>query len=216
MKCRLVTWVEVHEMCKGLAEKIQKSNYKPETIIALARSGFVPGRLLSDMLGITDLVCLKVEHWLDMTGEHKDKATIPYRIPFKVEGRRVLVVDDIVDTGKSMTVSVDYLKHFKSSELKVAVMQYITASEYVPEYYAVKVDDWVWFIYPWNQVEDLSNLTVRLMKSHAGDEWTLRKINEGFKDKYGLEVGYDTLTEVASILERRGKLLRSGDVWKIP
>jgi len=126
------------------------------------------------------------------------------------------VVDDIVDTGKSMTVAVGYIKQFKPSELKVAVMQYITASEYSPEYYAVKVDEWIWFIYPWNRVEDLSNLTVKLMKTRPETQWTLKMINEGFREKYGLDVEHETLTEVTSTLERRDKLQKIEDAWKIP
>ena len=213
MKCRMVSWEEVYRLCKDLARKVEESGYKPETIIGLARSGFVPSRLLSDFLGITDLVCLKVEHWLDTTGEHKDEATIPYKIPFKIEGKNILVVDDIVDTGKSMNISIDYIKMFKPKEVRSAVMQYITSSQHIPDYYVVKVSDWTWFIYPWNRVEDLCNLTLRLLKS-SGKGLNLEEIREGFKEKFGLEVKIEDLGEIVETLKKRGKAVFTDGLWK--
>jgi len=213
MKCKMVSWDEVYQFCKILAKKVEESGFKPETIIGLARSGFVPSRLLSDFLGITDLVCLKVEHWLDTTGEHKDEATIPYRVPFKIEGKKVLVVDDIVDTGKSMDASINYIKMFKPKEVKSAVMQYITSSQHVPNYWVIKVTDWTWFIYPWNKVEDLCNLTLRLLKkSEKG--LSLHQIKNGFKEKFGLEIDVETLSEITETLRKRGKACLVEGLWK--
>jgi len=212
LKCRLVSWDEVVGMCKTLASRIEADGYLPDTIVGLARSGFVPSRLLSDLLAVTDLVALKVEHWLDTTGEHREEATIPYRTPFKLEGKRVLVVDDIVDTGKSMKVSVEYLAQFKPSTLKTAVMQYITSSIHKPDYYAVKVEDWTWFIYPWNLYEDLGNLSLRLLKA-AGKPLSLGQLAEGFREKFNVEVEEDLLEEALTRLERRGKASKTAEGW---
>lgn len=212
MKCKLVSWEEVVEMCKTLASKIEADNYVPDMIVGLARSGFVPSRLLSDLLAVTDLVALKVEHWLDTTGEHREEATIPYKTPFPLEGKRVLVVDDIVDTGKSMNISVDYLRQFNPSTLKTAVMQYITASEHKPDYYAMKIEGWTWFIYPWNLYEDLGNLSAKLLKA-AGKPLTLQELAEGFKEKFSVEVKLGLLEEALTRLQRMGKAVKTGEGW---
>jgi hypoxanthine phosphoribosyltransferase len=213
MKCKLVSWDEVVQMCKILSSKIEADNYVPHTIIGLARSGFVPSRLLSDMLGITDLVALKVEHWLDTTGEHREEATIPYKIPFRIEGRKVLVVDDIVDTGKSMNISVEYLRQFKPSQLKTAVMQYITASEHIPDYYAVKIEDWTWFIYPWNLYEDLGNLSLKLLKA-SRKPLKIEEFKAEMLKKFSINVELEVLKESLIRLERKGKIVRDREGWK--
>lgn len=219
MKCRIVSWGEVYSMCKELAGAVERSGFEPKTIIALARSGFVPGRLLSDLLGIPDLVSLKVEHWLDTTGQHREEATIPYQIPFNVEKRRVLVVDDIVDTGKSMKVSVDYIERFKPEMLKTAVMQYITASIFKPDYYVTTVSDWVWFIYPWNFTEDLCNLTARILKANPSKTHSSQEVFEGFKESFGLEVPLEELETILRTLEKRqraeGVMVKGARGWRI-
>ena len=62
-KCEIVDWKFVYDLCDGLAEKL-RLEYEPEAIVALARGGWFPGRILCDLLGISDLISLKIEHYL--------------------------------------------------------------------------------------------------------------------------------------------------------
>lgn len=195
--------------------KIEKAGYKPDTIIALARSGFVPGRILSDFMGVTNLVGLKVEHWLDTTGQHKEEAKIPYKVPFKIKEHKVLVIDDIVDTGKSMSVAVNYIKIFRPAQVKVAVMQYILTSEFIPDYYAVKIKEWTWFIYPWNIIEDLCNLAVRLIKAEPSLSKNLNKLDLKFKEKYELNIESQLMKVITSTLIKRAKIVKMGKGCKL-
>ncbi len=74
MNCKIVTFAEVYAMVKKISREVEASGYDPTTIIGLARGGWVPARLMCDFLGITDLISLKTEHWLQ-TGKTKDEAT---------------------------------------------------------------------------------------------------------------------------------------------
>jgi len=215
VKCEIVTWDKVFSMCRILRDRIVRSGFQPETIIALARSGFIPGRLLSDFLSVPDLVSLKVEHWLDTTAEHKDVATIPYRTPFKIEGRAVLIADDIVDTGKSMLAAKEYLLDFKPFSLKTAVMQHIAPTAIcTPDFYAELIQEWTWFVYPWNMVEDFRNLTGKLL-SAKGVPLTLEELIAGFKEEFNVQVPEQQLVDALSEMERRRKLERIGDRFSL-
>ena len=208
MSCRVVSWEEVQSLAINLARKIHRSGYRPDTLIALARSGFVPGRILSDLLGVTDLVSLKVEHWLDTTGKHREEATIPYKIPFNIKGKRILVVDDIVDTGKSMKLSVEYLAKFQPKELRTCVMQYITSSILKPDYYVKVVSDWTWFIYPWNFIEDIGNLTEKIMKAESRPV-TLSEVKNLFKNAYGVDLDTQRLRDALAFHMIRGRFAKA-------
>lgn len=214
MNCRLVSWEEVYSLTIDLAKKIYNSRYKPDTLIALARSGFVPGRILSDIMGIPDLVSLKVEHWLDTTGKHREDATIPYKIPFDIEDKQILVVDDIVDTGKSMKLSVEYLTTFKPKELRTCVMQYITSSILKPHYYAKKISDWTWFIYPWNFVEDIGNLSEKIMKTQAGPV-SLNKVRNLFKETYDVDLEPAQLRSAFDFQLKRGRFTKTNKKYGV-
>ena len=63
LPCTLITWEEVYSLCRQLACQLCTANFRIDIIIAIARGGYVPGRLLSDMLGIHDLTCFKMEHY---------------------------------------------------------------------------------------------------------------------------------------------------------
>jgi len=188
MKCKIVTFKEVHEMTRAVAEKVRASGYKPTTIVGLARGGWVPARLMCDFLGITDLISLKVEHWIQ-TGRTKDEATIRYPLMADLSGKRLLVVDDITDTGKSLITSIDYLTQFHPDEMRVATMQYIPGSAYRPDYFSEEVKVWAWFIYPWNWIEDTSTLIIRLMNTQKEKKWTIEEIRDGLTENF--EITWD-------------------------
>jgi len=128
MKCKIVSFEEVHDMVRRVSEKVKASGYRPDTIVGLARGGWFPARLMCDFLGMTDLVSLKVEHWVE-TGKTKDEATIRYPLVADFSDRKILVVDDITDTGKSLIVSTEHLRRLNPEEMRIAVMQYIPESK---------------------------------------------------------------------------------------
>ena len=50
MRCELVTWGQVYRLSWRLADLIRKSGFAPDLIVAVARGGYVPARLLCDFL----------------------------------------------------------------------------------------------------------------------------------------------------------------------
>lgn len=202
MKCRIVTFEEVHDMVRRVSEGVKASGYKPTTVVGLARGGWVSARLICDFLGITDLISLKVEHWLQ-TGRTKDEATICYPFIGDLKGKRLLVVDDITDTGKSLLTSTEYLKQFSPADVRVATMQYIPQSEFRPDYFAEEVKVWTWFIYPWNWIEDTTTLIVRLMATQREKEWTLADVQKGLRDQFEIRWDRKMLKRMLAIMAER-------------
>jgi hypoxanthine phosphoribosyltransferase len=206
IKCQFVDFDEIYDMSKKLAFKVTESGYEPELLLAIARSGFVPGRLMSDFLGNSSLFALKVEHWLDTTAEHQEDAVIPIRSPLPVKGKKVLVIDDIVDTGRSAIQTLKYVNDLGAKEAKSAVMLYLTVSEYEPDYYAVKQSEWVWFIWFWNRFEDLRNLTIKLFNGDKEQTLTINDLLKGLKQHFTLDVTKKELEQVLQTAGRIGKL----------
>ncbi len=202
MECKIVPFSEVYEMVKQVSDEVKASKYDLTTIVGLARGGWVPARLMCDFLGVTDLISLKVEHWLQ-TGRTKDEATIRYPLTADLTGKRLLIVDDITDTGKSLIASKKYLKKFKPEDIRVATMQYIPQSKFKPDYFAEEVKVWTWFIYPWNWIEDTSTLIVRLMGVQKEKEWSINDIEEGLADRFKIKWGNKMLKHILDIMAER-------------
>ncbi|RLE90042.1 MAG: phosphoribosyltransferase, partial [Thermoprotei archaeon] len=63
VKCKLVAWDEVVNWAYQLSQKILESGWRPDIIVAIARGGFVPARLLCDFMDIHELLSIQIVHW---------------------------------------------------------------------------------------------------------------------------------------------------------
>ncbi|RLI22114.1 phosphoribosyltransferase [Candidatus Bathyarchaeota archaeon] len=214
MPVKVVSWNEVVEWSRSLAQKIRSSGFKPDVIIAIARGGFVPARLLCDYLDVVDLLSIKIEHWIE-TGKHKEEATIKYPFDYDLSGRKVLIVDDIADTGKSVVLASKHVaEKCKPEELKTATMQVIPAtSMIIPDYYVDEVKEWTWYMYPWNFTEDMINLTMRLINDKPDEKWRVRDIAEGFRENYGVNFPIGVFNEILEEMISRGKINKVNDYY---
>jgi hypoxanthine phosphoribosyltransferase len=205
MKCKIVSFQEVHEMVRHVAENVKASEYNPTTVIGLARGGWIPARIICDFLGITDLLSLKVEHWLQ-TGKTKDEATIRYPLNVDLSEKKLLIVDDITDTGKSLITATEYLTRLNPAEMRTVTMQYLPKSKFRPNYFSEEVKEWVWFIYPWNWIEDTSTLIVRLFSKENGKMLNLLAINNGLKEYFEIIWDRTMLIQILQIMVERDQL----------
>ena len=214
MKCKIVTYEEVHDMVRNLSDKAKKAGCKPTTIVGLARGGWVPARLMCDCLGITDLISLKVEHWLE-TGKTKDEATIRYPLMADLRGKRLLVVDDIADTGKSLIASTNYLRKFAPGDIKTATMQYMPTSAFKPDYCAEEVKVWTWFIYPWNWIEDTTTMIVRLLETRKEQVWNPADISAGLQEFFEIHWNQRMMSYMLRIMDERGQIGRTKGGYRL-
>jgi hypoxanthine phosphoribosyltransferase len=214
---KLVTWDDIVTWASMLAGKIIESRWMPDIVVAIARGGYVPARLLCDHMGINDLVSLQVVHW-PSSAQVAEKAYIKYPVAqMDLNGKRVLIVDDIVDTGDSVLIARDHvLSRWPKADVRTGALQWIsTAAKFKPDYYAYEVKDWVWFMYPWNLTEDLSNFITRIMveeyKASGKVNWSLLELTEKLSEWYGdeiLKVPVSYLGKALANLERNGVVLR--------
>ncbi|MFH1786182.1 MAG: phosphoribosyltransferase [archaeon] len=200
-KVSLRSWENIWELSRKLSSKIIDSRYKPDVIIALARGGFVVARNLCDMMYIKDLVSLKVEHW-GITATPDGQAVLKYPFDMDLSGKKVLVVDDITDTGESLRVSVEYVKLKNAKEVRSATLQYITSSSFKPDYFVEEITgkDWVWVLYPWCYTEDMCNLIGNILEEGKAH---LDHICAGLEEHYEIKVDKKALEAIMLEMERR-------------
>ncbi|WP_053240534.1 phosphoribosyltransferase [Pyrobaculum islandicum] len=185
---KVVTFDEIVEWSRKLAEKIKESNWQPDVIVAVARGGYVPARLLCDWLGVSDLLSVQVVHW-PSAAQIAEKAYVKYPINVDLSGKRVLVVDDIVDTGDSIELAKKSLEECcRPKEVKTAALQVITSvAKFMPDFYAVEVREWIWFAYQWNAVEDATGFIMKIVKETGKTEWCLDELIQAHLEWYGSE-----------------------------
>jgi len=188
-----ITWDHVYELCLKLAKDVRKS-FSPDVIVAVGRGGWIPARILSDALNIRELYSVKVEHW-DIA-ETKENAEITQPLNVDVAGKRVLVVDDVTDTGKTMGVVVRHVKDLGASEVKTAVLHHKNTSSFMPDFVAEVLDEWIWVVYPWGIFETILGFLSKISASNV------EEVKERLKRDFNLDVDSDVIREALQLSKR--------------
>ncbi len=210
--CRLVSWRDIEWWSKDIVRKVMENGYEPEIVIGLARGGLVPARLIADYLNIKDLYAVKTEHW-GVTATPDGKAKLAQGLQVDIKGKKVLVVDDITDTGQSLKLAVKHIKEQKPKEIKTATLLHITHSKYVPDYYSEEVpeENWTWFIFPWNVYEDMRNLIQKTLYRPK----SMREVKESLMEQFDIDVSMRVVGEVLRDLARRGIVRKVDGKWEL-
>ena len=198
-ECEVIGWELFYSLAKRVSQKIKDSGYRPDIVVGLARGGWVLARVLCDFLGVKDLISLKVEHW-GITATPNGRARLVYPFYFDLSGRRVLVVDDITDTGQSMRLALSHVKKLNPTEVRTATLRHIEGSEFVPDYVGDKIT-WRWIIFPWNFVEDLCNIVPRV----SGECSDMDELRSRLKKDFNIVIDEPRLMEVIEELEQRSR-----------
>ncbi|MGI0054055.1 MAG: phosphoribosyltransferase [Thermoplasmata archaeon] len=162
-RCRATTWGEIDGWADRLSDGIRAAGLAPEALVALTRGGWVPARLLADRLGVHRLLPLRVRHW-GVTATMSGRAELTDDFPGSVAGERILIVDDICDTGESLELARAHVAARGPAQLETATFLHIADSKLQPTHFAEEIarDAWVWVVFPWNYWEDLRALAGRV------------------------------------------------------
>lgn len=149
--------LEIARMCEQLATLVIDSGFKPNLIVGIATGGLVPARDLKDYLGVPlSTIGIRVYNDAGETLKHP-KITEPLRAKFR-RGWSVLIVDEIMASGKTLEIAVRHVRKYGASEVKTAVLDYKTSSSSRPDYF---VREWginAWIVYPWVRLERIKKL----------------------------------------------------------
>ena len=93
---------------RELAQAIHDSGYEPDWLVAIARGGLMIGGALAYALGHKNIVTVNVEFYTGID----ERLDVPVELPpvlnlDDIANRRVLVVDDVADTGETLRLVLE-------------------------------------------------------------------------------------------------------------
>lgn len=150
------TWNNIHDMLIEMADKVRASGFKPDILIGISRGGWLPTRILSDLLENPCITSVGAAFYVSVRKtNHEPRLTQPLSV--SVNNKKILLVDDVADTGKSAILIKTHLERGKAGEIKILTLYYKPWSIVVPDFYGKKTIDWI--VFPWEIKETLKKLT---------------------------------------------------------
>src|SRR5438132_8970682 len=143
-------WDDVYDMMIELARQIKGIGYLPQIIVGVSRGSWPTTRIMSDLLENANLANIKVEFYTNI-GVTAERPKITQPVTSGVAGKRVLVVDDVADSGRSLRVTVKHLARKGAREIRVCTLYLKPKSVFKPNHYARTTSKWV--IFPWERLE---------------------------------------------------------------
>lgn len=144
------SWDEIYELLLNLAIKIRQSGFHPDLIVGVSRGGWAPGRILSDLLANTHTANIKIEFYVGI-GKTARKPIVTQPISEDISNKKVLVVDDVADTGESLLVALDHVRERGAADVKTVTVYHKPHSRFKPDFFAETTSNWI--IFPWERLE---------------------------------------------------------------
>ena len=158
----IIDWKEYNLIVEKLALQIHNSGYKPDLLIGIARGGLP---IIDVCSRIFKLKCayLAVESYSGKEIEDQQGTLVFSREMSSIAknmGGKILLCDDLSDTGITLNKSVDWLKNYgpikdKIEDIKTATLWKKKKSTFEPDYCAVRLSDNPWIVQPFEHYEEI-------------------------------------------------------------
>ncbi len=154
-----VSWEEYHTLARNLASKILLDKARIDEVVAISRGGLTLGHLLTDLLHVP-ISTFTIQSYTDIQMQGEVKITKPLATP--LDGKRILLVDDVADRGTTLVRAIEYLNMFTPKKIFTLTMFYKPHSVYKPDYLAKTTSDWI--LFPYEPTEMIRNIIKNMKK----------------------------------------------------
>ena len=134
---------EYMNMLGKLSKKIE-SEYKPDAVLGILRGGKYPAMFVSKYFGVPEFD-IRVSSY---SGMNQGNIVVHGKIPDEIKKyRNVIVIDDLVDSGRTIKEVKNLLEKYPSVNFKVATIFMKPTTSEMPDFY-VEVDN-KWIVFPY-------------------------------------------------------------------
>ncbi len=146
----ILTYEQFGVACRELARAVADDGYEPDIILSIARGGLGIGMGLGYALAVKNLAVINVEFYTGID----QRLEVPIMLPptpaaVDLAGLRVLIADDVADTGRTLEIVKDFCAEHVA-EARVVVIYEKPASVVKPDYVWKRTDAWIDF--PWSSL----------------------------------------------------------------
>jgi hypoxanthine phosphoribosyltransferase len=152
-----ITYNQIHDTIKDLAEEVKKSGFDPDLMVAIGTGGFIPARMAKTFLN-KPILTVGIAYY-DLDDRLADSPVITQWVdqPEKqIRGKKILLVDEVDDTRATIGFCLDELQKHEPAEIAVLVIHNKNKEKkhpipsYIKHYFVGQSFKDPWICYPWD------------------------------------------------------------------
>lgn len=166
------SWDNIESITVELYKLVREDGYSPDIIAGISRGGIVPARIISDLFLCESekptLAIMQIGFYSGV-GKTQKEPIIYQDLPGHIHGKKILLVDDVADSGVSLDFAMKYLNMKKPLEVRIGTLYYKPWSIVEPQYYVEETESWI--IFPHERYEFMAEQ----LRSKEMDETEAKK-----------------------------------------
>ena len=151
MNIEKVSWEYYLQLINKLKETLLiHAQEEIDLVVAISRGGLLPGLIISEAYNVP-LDIIVASSYTKENKQSKLKLGKPSYLCFPdiTKESKILIIDDLCDTGKTMQVVVDLYKEKGFNNIRTSVLYYKRGSQFDPDYFVAGADENSWIEFPY-------------------------------------------------------------------
>lgn len=141
-------WLEFGDAARHLASDVVQTGFVPDVVVAIARGGLLLGGAIAYALDVKSCGALNVEFYTGVDARLPEPVVLaPLLDDASMRGKRVLLVDDVSDSGRTLAMSVEILRA-SGADVRSVCLYTKPGTVLEPDFFWRKTDRWINF--PWS------------------------------------------------------------------
>lgn len=144
----VLSWDAFGDAARELARTVHGSSFAPDIVVAVARGGLLLAGAVSYALGTKSCGSINVEFYTDIEQTLPEPVLLPPALDAPaLNGKRVLIVDDVSDSGRTLKLVVELLAGH-GADVRSLTLYAKPRTVLEPDYVWRRTDKWITF--PWS------------------------------------------------------------------
>ncbi|MDQ1596928.1 MAG: uncharacterized protein QOI70_352 [Microbacteriaceae bacterium] len=144
----ILEWDEFGEASRELARMVYSSGFRPDVVVAIARGGLLLAGSIAYALDVKSCGALNVEFYTGIDERLDEPVLLPPMLDEPaIAGKRVLLVDDVSDSGRTLAMVLGILQR-TGADVRTVCLYSKPATVLEPDYVWKKTSQWIAF--PWS------------------------------------------------------------------
>ena len=145
------SYLQIESYCKEIYKEILKQDYVPDYILGVSVGGLYPTILFSRLLDNQNVTTISLKSYSGTKRKNLKIINLPSKRILK--NKKILVIDDILDSGETFK----FIKNILKKEYSVKDVKFLSIfvnkknCKFYPDFYFKEVDKWICF--PWDKFE---------------------------------------------------------------